>query len=111
MRSARVPCGYCPSSVAPGKPCATCGKVTTRADGTPCPEGESPAKLGPADWVCVYVSRASAEENRDECRKSSHVAKVRIFKRTVRAGGAFAVVFAVCVWLTPSSKAQLSALS
>jgi hypothetical protein len=30
MRSARVPCNYCPSSVEPGEPCSSCGKVTTK---------------------------------------------------------------------------------
>lgn len=43
MLSARVPCGYCPSSVTPGEACSACGKVTTRRDGSPL-EGERVAE-------------------------------------------------------------------
>jgi hypothetical protein len=59
---------------------------------------------GGADLVEVYTDRDGATTCAREWRTSQRIAKVRIFKRTVRAGGGFAVVYAVCTWYTEAAK-------
>lgn len=53
---------------------------------------------GGADLVEVYSDQAGAKACAAEWRSSQRAAKVRIFKRTVRAGGGFAIVYAVATW-------------
>jgi hypothetical protein len=53
---------------------------------------------GGADLVEVYSDHDGAKACAAEWRASQRAAKVRIFTRTVRAGGGFAVVYAVATW-------------